>query len=151
MLTDIQTRKAKAADRSYKLTDGGGLHVCVTPAGGKLWRLRYEFNRAEKLLSIGPYPPVGVAKARVAATSAKRLLRKGKDPAVEKRLGRLSTQALDVIKVLRKLTGRTPYPFPDQRHARRPARENAIGYLPNRAGVPSSPCAAWDGAQHSRP
>ena len=24
MLTDIQTRKAKAADRPYKLTDGGG-------------------------------------------------------------------------------------------------------------------------------
>ena len=36
MLTDVQARKAKAADRPYKLTDGGGLHVCVTPAGGKL-------------------------------------------------------------------------------------------------------------------
>jgi hypothetical protein len=44
MLTDVQARKAKAADRPYKLTDGGGLHVCVTPAGGKLWRLRYEFK-----------------------------------------------------------------------------------------------------------
>ena len=50
---DVQIRKAKAADRSYKLTDGGGLHVCVTPPGGKLWRLRYEFDRKEKLLSIG--------------------------------------------------------------------------------------------------
>jgi hypothetical protein len=44
MLTDVQARKAKAADRPYELTDGGGLHVCVTPAGGKLWRLRYEFK-----------------------------------------------------------------------------------------------------------
>jgi len=30
MLTDAQIRKAKAADRPYKLTDGGGLHLCVT-------------------------------------------------------------------------------------------------------------------------
>jgi hypothetical protein len=57
----------------------GGLHVYVTPAGGKLWRLRYEFERKEKLLSIGPYPSVGVAEAREAATNAKRLLREGKD------------------------------------------------------------------------
>ena len=58
-----QIRKTKAADKPYKLTDGGGLHVYVTPAGGKLGRLRYEFERKEKLLSIGPYPSVGVAVA----------------------------------------------------------------------------------------
>jgi integrase len=46
----------------------------------------------------------------------------------------LSTQAIDVIKALRKLSGRTPYLFPNQRHAHRPASENAIGYLLNRAG-----------------
>ena len=62
-LTDVQIRKAKAADRPYKLTDGGGLHVCITPPGGKLWRLRYEFDRKEKLLSIGPYPSAGVRSA----------------------------------------------------------------------------------------
>jgi hypothetical protein len=89
MLTDVQIRKAKAADKPYKLTDGRGLHVYVTSAGGKLWRLRYEFERKEKLLSIGPYPLVGVAEAREVATNAKRLLREGKDPAVEKRLRRL--------------------------------------------------------------
>jgi hypothetical protein len=27
MLTDVQIRKAKAADKPYKLTDGGGLHA----------------------------------------------------------------------------------------------------------------------------
>src|SRR5450755_5154333 len=78
MLTDVQIRKAKAADKPYKLTDGGGLHVYVTSAGGKLWRLRYEFERKEKLLSIGPYPTVGVAEARETATTAKRLLRRGR-------------------------------------------------------------------------
>jgi hypothetical protein len=89
MLTDAQICKAKAGKKPYKLTDGGGLHLYVTPAGGKLWRLRYEFERKERLLSIGHYSAVGLADAREAATNAKRLLREGKDPAVEKRLRRL--------------------------------------------------------------
>src|SRR5215472_7061064 len=89
ILTDAQIRKAKAATKPYKLTDGGGLHLYVTPAGGKLWRLRYEFERKEKLLSIGPYSVVGLADARAAATDTKWLLREGRDPAVEKRLRRL--------------------------------------------------------------
>jgi hypothetical protein len=75
MLTDAQIRKAKAADKPYKLTDGAGLHVYVTPAGGKQWRLRYEFERKEKLLSIGPYPSVGVAEAREAVANAKASVR----------------------------------------------------------------------------
>jgi integrase len=93
MLSDIQIRKAKAADKPYKLSDGGGLHVYVSPAGGKLWRLRYEFERKEKLLSLGPYPLIGLAEAREAASAAKRFLREGRDPAVEKRLKRLQIAA----------------------------------------------------------
>jgi hypothetical protein len=89
MLTDAQIRKAKAADKPYKLTDGGGLHPLHDPAGGKLWRLRYELERKEKLLSIGPYPTVGLADARDVATNAKRLLWEGRDLAVEKRRRRL--------------------------------------------------------------
>jgi integrase len=89
MLTDAQIRKAKAALKPYKLTDGRGLHLYVTPAGGKLWRLRYAFERREKLLSIGPYPSVGLSDAREAATSAKRVLWEGRDPAIEKRRRRL--------------------------------------------------------------
>lgn len=85
MLTDIQIRRAKAADKDYRLTDGGGLHLFVTKAGGKLWRLRYEFAGKEKLLSIGPYPDVGLAEAREARDEAKRVLRAGRDPTVVKR------------------------------------------------------------------
>jgi hypothetical protein len=113
------------------------------PLAVKLWRLRYEFNREEKLLSIGTYSSVGVPEAREAATSAKRLLRVGKDPAVEKRLRRLSTHAIDVIKALRKLTGRPPYLFPNQRHAHRPASENAIGYLLTGRGTIIAMCISW--------
>jgi integrase len=57
-----------------------------------------------------------------------------KDDDASDHLVPLAEQAIDVIEALRKLTGRTPYLFPNQRHAHRPARENAIGYLLNRAG-----------------
>lgn len=84
MLTDTAARKAKAATKSYKLADSGGLFLFVTPAGGKLWRLKYRFNGKEKLLSIGPYPDVSLADARAERDNAKTILRENRDPAVVK-------------------------------------------------------------------
>jgi integrase len=93
MLTDTQIKKAKPAEKAFKLTDGGGLHVFVSPSGGKLWRLRYEFGGKEKLLSIGPYPDVPLAKAREARQAAKDALREGRDPSILKKQHRLVTAA----------------------------------------------------------
>ncbi len=85
MLTDVKVRKAKAAEKPYKLADGGGLHLYVTPAGGRLWRFRYEFGGKEKLLSLGAYPALGLAEARAARDDAKAALRSSRDPAVVKK------------------------------------------------------------------
>lgn len=35
MLTDTACRKAKSADRPFKLSDSGGLHLLVMPTGGQ--------------------------------------------------------------------------------------------------------------------
>ena len=72
-LTDRQIKNAKPADKAYKLADGGGLYLQVTPAGGKLWRLKYRVGGKEKLLSIGKYPLISLLEAREAAESAYRL------------------------------------------------------------------------------
>ncbi|HEX4765906.1 MAG TPA: integrase arm-type DNA-binding domain-containing protein [Lichenihabitans sp.] len=85
MLSDVKIRKAKGADKPYKLADERGLHLYVTPAGGRLWRYRYEIGGKEKLLSLGSYPDVGLAEARVARDDAKGMLRQGRDPAVVKK------------------------------------------------------------------
>jgi hypothetical protein len=37
-LTDTEIRRSKPGDKPFKLSDGGGLHLMVTPSGGKLWR-----------------------------------------------------------------------------------------------------------------
>lgn len=84
-LTDNMIRKAKPADKAYKLTDGGGLYLNVAPTGSKVWRLRFELKGKEKLLTLDPYPDMGLAEAREARTAAKKQLRDGRDPTVEKR------------------------------------------------------------------
>ncbi|MGC8520090.1 MAG: tyrosine-type recombinase/integrase, partial [Steroidobacteraceae bacterium] len=53
----------------------------ITPAGGKLWRLKYRFGGKEKLLSLGPWPDITLDAARSKATEARAALRDGKDPA----------------------------------------------------------------------
>jgi len=90
MLTDAAIRRAKPAAKPFKLADSGGLHLYVTPAGGKLWRFRYQYAGKEKLLSLGPYPGVGLAEARAARDAAKAELRHGRDPSVQKRLRKLA-------------------------------------------------------------
>lgn len=90
LLTDASIRKAKPKDKDYKLSDGGGMFLAVSTAGGKLWRLKYRIAGKEKLLSLGPYPAVSLADARAARDRAKDLLREGKDPAVAKKLNRLT-------------------------------------------------------------
>lgn len=85
-LTDIQCRNAKPkADGSpLKLTDGGGLFLAVTPAGGKYWRMNYRFEGRQKLLSMGEYPTVPLADARGLLSANKKILKAGKDPALHK-------------------------------------------------------------------
>ncbi|MBF0803454.1 MULTISPECIES: DUF4102 domain-containing protein [unclassified Neisseria] len=82
-LNNRQIKNAKPAEKPYKLADGGGMFLQVTPAGGKLWRLKYRIDGKEKLLSIGKYPAVSLSEARKAAENARRLLAAGQDPAAK--------------------------------------------------------------------
>lgn len=52
----------------------------------------------------------------------------------------LSRQALDVLDVLRELTGNAPYLFPSQHNVNRPLSGNALGYCLNRAGYQGVHC-----------
>ena len=89
MLTDKQAKAAKGQDRAYRLPDGQGLHLQVTPNGSKLWRYRYEFGGREKMLSFGAYPDVSLADARARRDTARQLLREGRDPSMERKRRRV--------------------------------------------------------------
>ena len=64
-LTDTKIRNAKPKDKKYKIYDSGGLYIIIAPAGGKWWRFKYRFDGKEKQISLGTYPEVSLAKARV--------------------------------------------------------------------------------------
>lgn len=83
-LTDVAIRNAKPSAKAIKLADGGGMFLLVTPAGGKLWRLKYRVDGREKLLAIGAYPEIGLGEARRRREEARELIALGKDPSREK-------------------------------------------------------------------
>ena len=55
-LTDFFIKQVKPEAKPKKYSDGGGLVLMVSPAGGKLWRLVYRFDGKQKQLAIGVYP-----------------------------------------------------------------------------------------------
>ena len=92
-LTDTAIRTAKPKEKPWKLTDGGGLYVLVSPTGGKLWRLKYRYGGKEKLLALGAYPFVSLKDARVRAIAAKELLARGIDPSAERKAAKVEATA----------------------------------------------------------
>ncbi|WP_028226793.1 tyrosine-type recombinase/integrase [Paraburkholderia ferrariae] len=95
-LTDLAIRNAKPAEKQQKLFDGGGLHLLVTPAGGKRWVLKYRFGGKEKSLALGIYPSVTLVEARKRRDEARDKLAAGIDPSetkkAEKRTQRLNAE-----------------------------------------------------------
>lgn len=83
-LTDTAARTAKPRDKLYRLTDNAGLCLEVTPGGSKLWRLRYRFGGKAKMIALGSYPTITLAKARERREDARRQLANGIDPAAHK-------------------------------------------------------------------
>lgn len=96
-LTDIQIRTAKPKDKPYKLSDGGGLYVEVTPGGAKLWRMKVrQSSGKETRLSFGAYPEVSLLSARAARSKAKQQQAIGIDPAQSKRVDKMQKRAAAV-------------------------------------------------------
>jgi integrase len=92
-LTDTEIRKAKATEKAYSLNDSGGLYLWITPAGGKLWRWAYRFDRKEKLMSLGRYPDVSLAQARERHIEARKLLATGTDPMAQRKVQKTAEKA----------------------------------------------------------
>ena len=85
-LTNIEIKNAKPREKNYRLYDEKGMYLEVTPAGGKLWRLKYRFGGKEKRLAIGRYPEIGLKAARATRDNARTLLASGMDPSEQKKL-----------------------------------------------------------------
>lgn len=96
MLNTTNIRKATAGPKEYRMTDGRGLYLLVTPAGGKLWRYKYRFQGAQKEMSYGKYPEVRLEAARERHAAARKLLSDGKDPMALRKAERVKRKVSDV-------------------------------------------------------
>lgn len=112
MLTDLQCRKAAPRPSLYKLADGLGLSLWILPSGVKSWRFKYRIGGVEKLLTIGKYPQIPPAEARLVRDRAREQLRNGVDPSIDRKQRRAEVKAA---------IGVTVRKFAEDWHAKRKA------------------------------
>ncbi len=110
-LTPIEVKQAERKSKPYKLSDGAGMYLEVRPSGSRYWRMKYRFNGKEKLYSIGVYPRMSLADARLSVAEARACLANDIDPTKKSTKTNLITQ-LTPLKILppngikkRQLTG----------------------------------------------
>ena len=121
-LTALAIKHLKPKAKMYRVADGGGLCLEVSPAGGKLWRWRYTFHGKAQMLALGKYPAVSLEQARRKRDEARILVDAGKHPIPKERMKMkrphivpLSRQAIAVLKDLHTKTGQKINVFHSQR------------------------------------
>lgn len=78
-------KNAKPKPETYRLVDANGLSLQISPLGTRTWHYRYRHKAKQKILTLGRYPEVGLAAARLARDKAKILIASGKDPSWERK------------------------------------------------------------------
>jgi integrase len=93
-LTDITIRNLKPRPTRYELPGGDGLYVIVQPVTGKRsFAARYRRNGRPAKLTLGQWPAMTLADARVAATKARERVKQGEDPAKARQDAKIKADA----------------------------------------------------------
>jgi integrase len=101
--TDKGVAGLKPEAQRYEVWEDGrtGFGVRVAPTGRKSWLFMYRFGGKARRMTLGTYPSVGLATARVAFAEAKRKLDQGQDPGAlaiaDKRVEREASTIKDLI------------------------------------------------------
>ncbi|MBN8477839.1 MAG: tyrosine-type recombinase/integrase [Burkholderiales bacterium] len=77
LLTDRIAAGAKAREAAYRLNDGAGLVLWVSPTGAKTWQYRYRHEGKGQLATLGRYPAISLAQARELRAKAREAVRRG--------------------------------------------------------------------------
>ena len=92
-LTDTAVKNLKPQGKPFTRTDGLGLSLLVTPAGGKLWRFRYQFNGKANMLGLGQWPDISLNEVRERRNEARKLLAHGVDPSEARKAEKATRKA----------------------------------------------------------
>lgn len=139
-LSDVVCKQAKPRDSSYPLSDGGGLFLWVTPAGGKSWRWQYRFGGKRKLMTFGPYPAVSLANARKLHLEARETLVAGIDPMAQRKAQK-KADTLTFLAVAQKWYLHWK-PSRTEKHAKEVWRRLEQDIFPSLGGIPADALTA---------
>src|SRR5450631_3491758 len=92
----INAEPIPAPGKVKKLSDGEGLYLLLTSNARRAWRFKFRYAGKENSLSFGPYPDIPIEVARTRAGEAHAMLRKGENPAAQKREAR-EAQVTDAL------------------------------------------------------
>jgi len=130
-LSDILIKRAKIADRPYKLTDGGGLYLLVHPRGSKYWRFRYKASGRESTVALGTYPATSLKAARQRRIEMQGVLEAGGVPALVKKRRR-EAQSNTFEGVAREWLAKQPFSTKTLAKARWTFEDLLFPYIGNR-------------------
>ncbi len=85
LLTDIQIRKWIRAGEPLAKSDGGGLTFTLSAVGAAVWVLRFRHAGRRQEVTLGRYPDLSLAAARLMAAKKRLALVEGVNPADEVR------------------------------------------------------------------
>lgn len=85
LLADIQLRKWVRAGLPVAKSDGAGLTFTLSATGAATWVLRYQHGGRRQEVTLGRYPDLSLAAARLTATKKRLALLDGVNPADEVR------------------------------------------------------------------
>ncbi len=77
--TQVQSY-ARAATANKKYSDGNGLYFCVRKSGMPYWMLRYTSLNGRREATLGQYPSMTLAEARLESSKMQLQLQQGEDP-----------------------------------------------------------------------
>ena len=98
-LSNAVIKYAKPCKKTARLYDSGGLYLGISPAGGKWWRLKYRYCGEEKRLSLGVYPDVLLAEARMRQSTYRALLTDGIDPSEHAKMEKAAQRASEARQI----------------------------------------------------
>ena len=100
--TDRSIKALRPKAERYEAWEDGrtGLGVRVSPAGRRSWIYMYRFNGKARRMTLGTYPGMGLASARVKHAQAKEALERGNDPGTAHVQGRRADRQAETVEAL---------------------------------------------------
>jgi integrase len=95
--TDKSIAALRPKVERYEVWEGGGFGVRVSPRGAKAWIWVYHFVGRPRRMTLGTYPALGLADARIKLADARKLLERGIDPGDREVQARKAERAAETL------------------------------------------------------